>query len=392
MKPKLIRITTIPASLGGLLRGQLKFMSAHFEVIGIASATGGANATSIDVLKNVGLEQNCRVIPVEMTRKITPWQDLRATWRLYKIFKREKPLIVHTHTPKAGTLGMIAAFLAGVPHRLHTIAGLPLLEAKGLKRTILDWVEKVTYACATGIYPNSFGLRDIIIENNYTKESKLKVIANGSSNGVEKDYFDPARYDTREKESLKSKLGIRPSDFVFVFIGRLVTDKGMNELVHAFNLLNTEFENIKLLLVGARENELDPLLMTTEAILEKNKNIIAVGSQRDVRPYYSISNLLVFPSYREGFPNVVMEAGSMGLPSIVSDINGCNEIIIENENGYIIPVKNTDMLYERMKMVLQKSKKQGSLHNEVIRSMVISRYDRNLIWKEVLKEYQSLLN
>ena len=127
MKPKLIRITTISASLGGLLRGQLKFMSDYFEVVGISSASGGANATDIDVLAFVGKKENSRVIPVEMTRKITPWQDLKATWKLYRIFKKEKPFIVHTHTPKAGTLGMLAAFVARVPHRLHTIAGLPLL-------------------------------------------------------------------------------------------------------------------------------------------------------------------------------------------------------------------------------------------------------------------------
>ncbi|NHF61068.1 glycosyltransferase family 4 protein [Flavobacteriaceae bacterium TP-CH-4] len=392
MKPKLIRITTIPASLGGLLRGQLRYMSDHFEVIGIASATGGANATEIDVLENVGVQQNSRVIPVEMTRKITPWKDLKATWQLYKIFKSEKPYIVHTHTPKAGTLGMMAAFLARVPHRLHTIAGLPLLEAKGAKRVLLDTVEKMTYACATGLYPNSFGLKDILIRSKYTKASKLKVIANGSSNGVDTSLYDPGLFDQKTKNDLKSELGIKSTDFVFIFVGRLVTDKGLNELAKAFKLINSEFENTKLLLVGSPEAELDPLLPETELILKNNKGIISVGSQRNVRPYYAIADMLTFPSYREGFPNVVMEAGSMGLPSIVSDINGCNEIILEGKNGYIVPVKNVDTLYDRMKEAYLLAKKGKSLEMNAIRELIISRYSRSMVWEEILKEYQRLPN
>jgi len=390
MKPKLIRITTIPASLGGLLRGQLKFMSDHFEVIGISSASGGANATDIDVLDFVGEQQNSRVIAVEMTRKITPWQDLRAAWRLYRVFKKEKPFIVHTHTPKAGTLGMLAAFFARVPHRLHTIAGLPLLEATGKKRLLLDTVEKITYRCATGIYPNSFGLKDIIIQNKFTTANKLKVIGNGSSNGVDTDLYDPALFDTKMKEDLRTELGINPTDFVFIFVGRLVSDKGINELARAFERISSAFGNTKLLLVGSPEADLDPLLPETETILEKNKNIIAVGSKSNVRPYYAIADMLTFPSYREGFPNVVMEAGAMGLPSIVSDINGCNEIIIENENGYIVPVKNSDMLYQSMKMAILAFAKGESLQKELIRELIISRYSRPVVWKEILKEYQSL--
>ncbi len=390
MKPKLIRITTIPASLGGLLRGQLKFMSDHYEVIGISSAKGGANSTDIDVLEFVGEKENSRVIPVAMTRKITPVQDLRALWKLYRIFRREKPFIVHTHTPKAGTLGMVAAYFARVPHRLHTIAGLPLLEVLGAKRSLLNIVEKITYFCATGIYPNSFGLRDIIVQHKFTTPKKLKVIGNGSSNGVDTKLYDPSLFDAKAKESLRTELGIGPSDFVFIFVGRLVTDKGINELALAFDRLNTEFKNTKLLLVGSPEEDLDPLLPATEEIMEGNKDIIAVGSKSNVRPYYAIADMLTFPSYREGFPNVVMEAGSMGLPSIVSDINGCNEIIIENQNGHIIPVKDAEKLYQRMKLAILSFEKGEALKKEVIRELIVTRFSRPIIWEKILKEYQSL--
>ena len=159
MKKKIIRITTVPISLGSLLRGQLKYMTSTFDVIGVSSSND-------NILTQVGKEQNIRVIPVEMTRKITPFKDLIALYKLIRILKKEKPFIVHSHTPKAGTIGMLAAKIAGVPHRLHTIAGLPLVEATGAKRILLNSVEKLTYSCATKIYPNSYGLNKIILDHN----------------------------------------------------------------------------------------------------------------------------------------------------------------------------------------------------------------------------------
>jgi len=177
-----MRITTVPISLKNLLKGQLKYMSSFYNIIGISS--------SGNEIKDIEKEEGIRVIEIEMTRSITPLKDLISVYKLYKTFRKEKPFIVHTHTPKAGTVGMIASKLAGVPHRLHTIAGLPLLEATGLKRWLLNTVEKITYACATKIYPNSFGLKNIILSNNFTKPNKLKVIGNGSSNGIDVDYFN----------------------------------------------------------------------------------------------------------------------------------------------------------------------------------------------------------
>ena len=175
-KNKLIRITTVPISLEKLLENQLRFMNQYYSVTAIS-------ADKIN-LERVGKLQEVPTFHMEMTRKITPLQDLIAVWKLYSYFNKEKPLIVHTHTPKAGTLGMLAAKLAGVPHRLHTIAGLPLLEASGGKRKLLNAVEKATYACATNIYPNSFGLKEIIIQEQFCKPAKLKVLGNGSSNGI----------------------------------------------------------------------------------------------------------------------------------------------------------------------------------------------------------------
>jgi len=285
MKKKIIRITTVPASLKGLLKGQLRFMSDYFEMVGVSSNQNG-------VLEQVGQRENYRTIPVDMSRKITPIKDLMATYKLYKVFKNEKPYIVHTHTPKAGTLGMLAAKLAGVPHRLHTIAGLPLVEATGIKRLILNTVEKITYACATKIYPNSYGLMDIILEHRFTGPQKLKVIGNGSSNGIDTQYFNPDLYTEKDKAEFRKSWQIRPDDFVFIFIGRLVADKGINELIESFVGLTTKHNHIKLLLVGMYESELDPLLPATTQQIDNNPNIVYTGWQDDVRPFFAIANAL----------------------------------------------------------------------------------------------------
>lgn len=382
MKKKIIRITTVPTSLLGLLHGQLKFMSQYYDILGVSSQ--GKN-NELDKLPDV---EKVPAVAIEMTRKITPIKDLIAVYRLYKLFKKEKPFIVHSHTPKAGTLSMLAAKLAGVNHRLHTIAGLPLVEAKGFKRIVLNTVEKITYKCATKIYPNSFGLKKIILEHNFTNENKLTVIGNGSSNGIDTERFNPDRFtDEVKKAEFLSNLGINKSDFVFLFVGRLVSDKGVNELVAAFDRMCINHTEIKLLLVGGYENELDPLKPETTKIIKSNKNIISSGWVQDVCPYFAISNVLTFVSYREGFPNVVMQAGAMGLPCIVSNINGCNEIIIEGENGTIIPAKNSDALYEKMLSILNKDIQFSS---KTCRELIVKRYQRQVIWDALLKEYNSL--
>ena len=379
MKKKLIRITTVPISLEKLLENQLRFMKSHYQVTAISSDKPN--------LERVGQLHEVPVFHVEMTRKITPWQDLKAVWQLYTYFKKEKPLIVHTHTPKAGTVGMLAAKLAGVPHRLHTIAGLPLLEATGGKRKLLNAVEKATYACATHIYPNSFGLKEIIIQEKFCKPNKLKVLGNGSSNGINTAYFNPENFSAQQNQSLKNSLGIHPKDFVFIFVGRLVGDKGINELVSAFKKFETQ--NLKLLLVGNLETNLDPLQKNTLQEIEENPNIISIGFQKDVRPYFAISDSLVFPSYREGFPNVVMQAGAMGLPSIVSDINGCNEIIIEGENGIIIPVKDSNAVFAAMKKMIEDKTLRTRLQQNA-RPMIVSRYEQSVVWEAILDEYKRL--
>ncbi len=379
MSPKLIRITTIPLSLEKLLEGQLSFMSDHFEVTAVAAEK--------ERLEKYGQDNGVCTFHVEMTREITPGKDLKALFELYQYFKKEKPAVVHTHTPKAGIVGMMAAKMAGVPVRLHTVAGMPLMETSGTKRKVLEQVERLTYRLATKVYPNSKGLKKIILDHNFSKPEKLKVLGEGSSNGIDTQYFNSENFSEEKKKEIKQSLGIPGKDMVFIFVGRLVRDKGINELVQSFRTLALEEGNITLLLVGPFEQELDPI---TEENLEEIKNhpkIITTGYQVDVRPYFAISDILAFPSYREGFPNVVMQAGAMELPSIVTDINGCNEIIREEINGLIIPAKDQQALFEAMKKLATNTdlRKQLAVNS---RSIITEKYERQTFWKLLLEEYR----
>lgn len=378
---KLVRITTIPLSLEKLLEGQLSFMNDHFEVIAISAEK--------ERLEKYGENNKIRTFWVEMTRAITPLKDLKSLWRLYKFLKKEKPFIIHSHTPKAGIIGMLAGKMAGVPVRLHTVAGLPLLEAEGTKRKLLDFVEKLTYSLATRVYPNSFELKKIILQLKYAGEDKLKVLGDGSSNGIDTAYFQPSLFRRYDREALKAELGIPAEDFIFIFIGRLVREKGINELVRAFIKLQRDKTESSLLLVGPFEQDLDPLDEKVLRNIKEHPKIFTTGYQQDVRPYFSIADVLTFPSYREGFPNVVMQANAMNLPAIVTNINGCNEIVEEGVNGIIIPVKNESQLLQSMRRLMDDKQLCSALtHNA--RELIQKKYERSRFWEILLKEYKDL--
>lgn len=380
-RKKLVRITTVPLSLEKLLEGQLSYIGTYFEAIAISSEE--------ERLKVFAQKEGLRYFPLNLTRKITPLKDIIAVIKLYKFLKKEKPAIVHTHTPKAGIVGMMAAWLAGIPNRLHTVAGLPLMEATGFKRKLLNSVEKLTYRFATRVYPNSKGLYDFIIAEKFTTPSKLSIIGKGSSNGIDTTYFNPLHYSDNDKTTLRNDLKIPKNHFLYIFVGRLVKDKGINELITAFSKLAETNDRVSLLLVGPFENDLDPLKNETIRTIEDHSSIYPVGYQNDVRPYFAIADALVFPSYREGFPNVVMQAGAMGLPSIVTDINGCNEIIQNGINGLVISPKDSVALYKEMKVLVDEPLLYSNLKKDA-RENIEKKYKREQVWQALLESYKKL--
>lgn len=375
----LIRTSTVAMSLDILLEGQLAFLKQHYEVIAVSGED--------DHLKAVDEREKVRTANVRMSRNISPLKDLISLVKLYFLFKKEKPHIVHSITPKAGLLSMLAAKFAGVPIRMHTFTGLIFPTRTGFTQKLLIKMDQLLCWAATNIYPEGNGVKKDLITFNITSKP-LKILANGNVNGIDSEYFRSQNISALEKDNLRNELKIQPEDFVFIFVGRLVGDKGINELVSAFKNLSSD--TAKLLLVGPLEEDLDPLFPEIFAEIEKNPNIISVGFQQDVRPYFSISQALVFPSYREGFPNVVIQAGAMGLPGIVSDINGCNEIVIHGKNGLIIPSKNIEAIKRSMITLLEDKELYMRLKNNS-RKLVIDRYEQSVVWNALLQEYNRLL-
>lgn len=382
---KILRITTVPISLNVLLKGQLNYMRKQgFEIVA-ASADG-------DEVAELKARENVAHYIIPFTRTISPFKDLVALVRLILLIQSLRPDIVHTHTPKAGLIGMVAARLTGVAVRMHTVAGMPLMEARGPVRLLLRLAERITYRYATRVYPNSHKLKQWMIDHLKVSPSKLDVLANGSSNGIDVNYFKPDDEVAARAQSLKRKLGIGHDDTVFLFVGRLVRDKGINELVSVFQRLSaaTSPNSAKLLLVGAFEDQREPVAPSVKKIIAENDHIIHTGFQADIRPYLAMSDIFVFPSYREGFPNVVLQAACFHLPCIVTDINGCNEIIADNETGLLIAPGREDQLQEAMEKLIEDTPLLNSLKSKA-RESVILKYDRTIVWQAILKEYKRLL-
>lgn len=379
---KLIRTATVSISLDILLKGQLAFLKDHYEVVAVSGKDSH--------LDSVSSREGVRTIPVSFQRQISPFKDFVSLLKLYKVLRKEKPLIVHSITPKAGLLTMIAAYFTGVPIRIHTFTGLVFPYKKGFIHHLLLFLDKILCRFATHIIPEGEGVKKDLLAFKVTKKP-LKVIANGNVNGIDLDFFNPNKVSQVEQENLKQQLHINSTDFVFVFVGRLVSDKGINELVAAFDTFSSKNSNSKLLLVGPLENDLDPLLQKTKDTISNNKAIISVGFQTDVRPFLAISNVFVFPSYREGFPNVILQAGAMNLPCLVTDISGSNEIIIQNENGIILPVKNEIAIFEAMKLIFEDRHLFLKIKQNA-RIQIESRFQQELVWKTLLQEYKRLEN
>ena len=382
MNGKLFRVTTVDLSLYALLEGQLGFFNKDFEVVAVSANTG--------LLKAVGKREGVRVIDVPMQRDIAIGADIKCLFKLVKLFRKEKPNIVHSNTPKGSLLSMIAAKVAGVPNRIYTVTGLRFQGETGFKEWLLKTMEKIACRCATKVIPEGLGVKKTLVEEKITRKP-LQVIHNGNINGIDTSYYSTEACG-RTRDEMRRELGLTENDFAFIFIGRIVGDKGMNELAEVMRwpfYSSAQVPFPKLILVGPFESELDPLKSGNEEYFRTSDSVRYVGYQNDVRPYLLAADALVFPSYREGFPNVVMQAGAMGLPSIVTDINGCNEIIVEGENGRIIPPRNKEALGEMMAWFINHPDEVDEMASKS-REMIKSRYERQDVWDALLKLYKEL--
>ena len=373
---KLIRLTTADISLNSLLKGQLRYLSQYFEIVGVASNTG--------VLQKVSEREGIRTVNVPMHREISLFADLKSLFALIRLFKQESPEIVHANTPKASLLGMLAAIVCRVPHRIYTVTGLRFETTTGVMRFVLKTMERITCLCATKVIPEGDGVKATLVRERITRKPMQK-IHNGNINGVDLEWYDRTEDVMRRAKDLKGN-----SDaFTFVFVGRIVRDKGIIEFVEAFKRLRTVRSDVKLRLIGRFEDKLDPLPNQTREMIDQCENIDFAGYQTDVRPFLAASDVLVLPSYREGFPNVVLQAGAMGLPVIVTDVNGSDEAIEQGVNGFIIPKYNTDALYNAMLAMVDDLKFVKQMAS-VARKQVADKFDQRDVWAATVEMYKNL--
>lgn len=386
-KKKIIRAVTVSQSIEFFDEVMRRLRGDGYEMVALTSS-----GPELDELKKEGF----RCIEVEMERRISPLKDMKSLIRMIHVLHKEKPYMIHSMTPKAGLLCMMAGWLTGVPVRVHTFTGLVWPTSTGLMRKILMTTDKILCACATHIIPEGQGVMADLRIGGITKKP-MKVLGYGNVRGVDMERFNPKRFaselntnDTNLTNNDNSRSKDRP--FTFVFVGRIVGDKGINELVEAFTMLNEKYENTKLVLVGSFEKELDPVSELTANRIEENPAIAAVGSKSgdDLLMEYVKADCHVMPSYREGFPNTVLEAGAMGKPQIVTDINGSREIVTNEENGLVVPPKDSKALLEAMERILidgvlcEKMK-----HNA--RPMIDSRFEKGFVQACLIDFYKEIM-
>lgn len=420
MKKKIIRACTVSLSVG-FVAGMLPDLTKKYEVVLLSSP-----GPEMDEAQE---RYGVRTIEVPMERHISLKRDLVSLWRLIKTFRKERPDMVHSMTPKAGLLCMVAGWLTRVPVRVHTFTGLVFPTATGLQRRILMATDALTCFCATHVIPEGEGVKSDLLNNGITKKS-LRVLGYGNVMGIDMKRFDPKRFNDNvnvnvngngngnDNETLRYENengnGNGNETFDFLFVGRIVRDKGMNELMAAFDMLSKKYPQARLVLVGPYEDSLDPVSDETRRIIKDNPAIEAVGTKRgdDLLAYYAAADCFVFPSYREGFPNTVIEAGAMGLPCIVTDINGSREIIVngnvngngnetlryENgsgsvvvkDNGLIIPSKDAEALYEAMEMMMTDEEMRQRMAS-CARPMIADRFEQGFVRRCLYDFYDEII-
>ncbi len=381
--PRLVHITTVPKSFL-FLRDQIRYVRERgFEVSAITSPG--------PELERFSRELDLEIVPIEMPRRISPLEDLEALFRIAKALRELSPDIVHAHTPKGGLLGMMGATLAGIDHRVYHMRGLPMMTATGAKRELLKWTERVSCGLAHRTIAVSHSLRNVAIDEHLTPARKIHVMLGGSGQGVEaKQRFAPERYpDARQQ--IRDEQGIPQDALVLGFIGRLVRDKGIVELATAWETLRARYPEAHLLIVGPFE-ERDPVPQQTRALLEEDPRVHMLGWQSETAPFYRAMDLVALPSYREGFPNVPLEAAAMELPVISTLVPGCVDAVDDGTTGALVPAGDARALTEALDAYMRDPEKRQA-HGKAGRRRVLDQFDPSKIFAAIHEEiYLELLD
>lgn len=377
MKKKFFITTTIPTTLG-FFSGQCKVLNKVYDVCAISSPE--------EKLEQFAMQEGIRYKGLGMERDISLFRDLQSLIKWIWLLIRERPYIVHANTPKASLLAMVASWITFRPMRIYMCHGLRYQGCSGLRRKVLIMMERITCFCAKQVLCVSKGVKEQFAEDRICSMKKSKVILYGSANGVDTEWFDAKIVDAIP---VKEKFDLKTTDFVCLFIGRLVRDKGVEELIDVATKLHDDGITIKLLLVGNRENKLDALSDETESKIKSNDYIIECGRQSDVRPFIKASKLLILPSYREGFGQVLVEANSLGIPVVASRIIGCKNVVSEGVNGLLCEPHDRISLYECISKIIS-DKELYNFMKSRCRGYAIEHFDHKMVLNAYVEYYKSL--
>lgn len=376
--PKLVHITTVPQSLG-FVAGQIDWLKTRGWEVHAISSPG-------DLLDRFGAKHDIPVYGVPMARAITPLADMRSVGEVARLLTRIAPDIVHSHTPKGGMIGMMAARAAGVPNKVYHMRGLLTLTATGKRKALLAAAETMTCGLADVVICQSHSLRQNAIEEELVEPNRSTVLLSGS-NGVDSERFNAKNFD---RAALRESFNIPQDAQIAGFVGRLVGDKGIVELAEAWSRVSTRLPNAHLLIIGPFE-ERDPVPDRIRKRLEEDPRVHLIGFVHDPAPFYAMMDVFVLPSYREGFPNAPLEAAAMGLPVIATDVVGCVDAVQHGVTGTLVPPRDTQLLEFALEDYLDDPELRRA-HGEAGRARVIRDFAPEKIWEAGLQLYQSLLH
>jgi glycosyltransferase involved in cell wall biosynthesis len=382
-RPTILYAGTSPLSVQWFLRGQLGFLrEAGFDVTVVTAPGEG--------LELARVSEGVETIAVPMVRNISPVRDLAALWRLWRIVRRVHPAITNVGTPKAGLLAGLAAWLNRVPCRIYTLHGLRLETVRGPKRAVLWLAEWMACRSAHRVVCVSESVRGKAVALRLVSPERAVVLGAGSCNGVEESRCAPSPETSRRARELRYSLGIPEGVPVIAFVGRLTRDKGIPELADAYFRLRHAFPDLRLLLVGDFEDD-DPIDPCLRRRIEAHPGILLTGFVRDVIPYYHVADMLVLPTFREGFPNVVLEAHAAGKPVVATRATGVVDAVADGVDGMLVPIGDSTALAEAVTLLLRDTALAARM-GLAGRNRILCEFRQQDVWRAILGEYLSLLS
>ncbi len=378
---KVAHITTSDITIRHLILNLLRSLQqTGYDVTGISAPGPG-----VPDIETAGV----RHIAIPLSRSMTPGGDLVGLWQLYRVLRRERFTIVHTHTPKGGLLGQYAALLAGVPIRVHTIHGLYFpAHMKPNRRWLYVWLERLT------MLPSHMNLAvspedvPVAISEHICAPDRITLV----QNGISIDDFNPAHYTPEKRTAIRAALGLSDQHKVVGIVARFVAEKGYREMLAAAQIIKAKHSDARFIFIGpvepAKRDALDPQIIADMSLSDV---VQFLGYRADMPDLYSIMDVFALPSYREGMPYAPMEASAMGVPCVVTDVRGCRQTVDHAVTGYIVPVCSADALAAALLDLLDNAERRRTF-GRAARQKAVAEFDERLVFDKVKAAYARLLD